>query len=127
MEDPDFLSAEKLKLVLNKARIEMVNLLETNKILKAVNKSRNPVAKKILQDLIENSNEISMNDIISLSKANDDIIMAIFSTSYKKNFSLLMSLMKCIKDMIILIEDKFTPTSNEYLKEEFNFWKSINV
>jgi len=68
-----------------------------------------------------------MNDIISISKANDDIITAMFSTSYKSNFSLLMSLMTSIKDMIILIEDKFTPKSNEYLKEEFNFWKSINI
>jgi len=127
MEDPDFLSAEKLKLALNKAQTEIANLLEINKLLKGVNKSRTPAAKKLLQNLIENSNEINMNDIISISKANDDIIMAMFSTSYKSNFSLLMSLMKCIKDMIILIENKFTPKSNEYLKEEFNFWKSINV
>lgn len=106
---------------------KIVNLLEINKLLTALNKSRNPVSKKILQDLTEKSKEIRINDILSINKANDDIIMAMFSTSYKKNFSLLISLMKCIKDMIILIEAKFTPKSNEYLKEEFNFWKSINV
>jgi len=127
MEDPDFSNAKKLKIVLNEAQIEIVNLLEINKLLTALNKSRNPVSKKILQDLTEKSKEIRINDILSISKANDDMIMAMFSTSYKKNFSLLISLMKCIKDMIILIEDKFTPKSNEYLKEEFNFWKSINV
>jgi len=48
MEDPDFLSAEKLKLVLNKAQTEIANLLEINKLLKGVNKSRNPAAKKLL-------------------------------------------------------------------------------
>jgi len=127
MEDIDFLSAEKLKLVLNKAQAEIANLLTFNESLEALNKSRNPAAKKLLQNLIENSNEINMNDIISISKANEDIIMAMFSISYESNFSLLISLMKCIKDMIILIENKFTLKSNEYLKEEFKFWKSINV
>ncbi len=127
MEDPDFLNAEKLKLVLNKAQAEIANLLTFNESLEALNKSRNPAAKKLLQNLIEHSNEINLNDIISISKANEDIIMAMFSISYESNFSLLMSLMKCIKDMVILIGDKFTPKSNEYLKEEFNFWKSINI
>ncbi len=68
-----------------------------------------------------------MNDILSLVKANDDLIMAMFSTSYESNFFLLMSLVKCIKDMAILIENKFTSKSNEYLKDVFNFWKNLNV
>lgn len=50
-----------------------------------------------------------------------------FSKSYGNNFILLMSLIKCIKDMTILIEDKFTAKSNEYLKDTFDFWKSIKI
>lgn len=127
MEDPDFLNAKKLKPVLKKAQTEMEDLLEINKLLGLLNKSRKPVTKKIIQNLIESSNEITMNDILMLIKSNNDLIMAIFSTSYESNFFLLMSLLKCIKDMTILIEDKFTSKSNEYLKDVFNFWKDLNV
>lgn len=127
MEDPDFLNAKKLKPVLKKAQTEMEDLLEINKLLGLLNKSRKPATKKIIQNLIESSNEITMNDILMLIKSNNDLIMAIFSTSYESNFFLLMSLLKCIKDMTILIEDKFTSKSNEYLKDVFNFWKDLNV
>ena len=78
MEDPDFLNAEKLKLVLNKAQAKIANLLTFNESLEVLNKSRNPAAKKLLQNLIENSNEINLNDIISISKANEDIIILFF-------------------------------------------------
>lgn len=127
MEDPDFLNAKNLKPVLKKAQTEMESLLEINKVLGLLNKSRKPATKKIIQNLIESSNEITTNDILSLIKANDDLIMAMFSTSYESNFFFLMSLVKCIKDTAILIEDKFTSKSNEYLKDVFNFWKNINV
>ena len=127
MEDPDFLNAKNLKPVLKKAQTEMESLLEISKLLGLINKSRKPATKKILQNLIESSNEITTNDILSLIKANDDLILALFSTSYESNFFLLMSLVKCIKDMAILIEDKFTSKSNEYLKDVFNFWKNLNV
>ena len=127
MEDPDFLNAKNLKPVLKKAQTEMESLLEINKVLGLLNKSRKPATKKIIQNLIESSNEITTNDILSLIKANDDLIMAMFSTSYESNFFFLMSLVKCIKDMAILIEDKFTSKSNEYLKDVFNFWKNLNV
>lgn len=127
MEDPDFLNAKKLKPVLKKAQTEMEDLLEINKLLGLLNKSRKPATKKIIQNLIESSNEITMNDILMLIKSNNDLIMAMFSTSYESNFFLLMSLLKCIKDMTILIEDKFTSKSNEYLKDAFNFWKDLNV
>ncbi len=127
MEDPDFLNAKKLKPVLKKAQTEMEDLLEINKLLRLLNKSREPVTKKIMQNLIESSNEITMNDILMLTKSNNDVLMAIFSTSYEGNSFLLMSLLKCIKDLTILIEDKFTSKSNEYLKEVFNFWKDLNV
>ena len=127
MEDPDFLNAKKLKPVLKKAQTEMEDLLEINKLLGLLNKSRKPTTKKIIQNLIESSNEITMNDILMLIKSNNDLIMAMFSTSYESNFFLLMSLLKCIKDMTILIEDKFTSKSNEYLKDAFNFWKDLNV
>ena len=127
MEDPDFLNAKKLKPVLKKAQTEMENLLEINKLLGILNKSRKPIAKKILQNRIESSNEITIDDLLTLIKTNDDLIIAMFSTSYKSNYSLLMSLVKCIKDMTILIEDKFTSKSNEYLKDVFNFWKDLSV
>jgi len=127
MEDPDFLNAINLKPVLKKAQTEMENLLEINNLLKNLDKNRKPAIRKILQNLIKGSNEITINDILSLIKANDDLIMAMFSISYEKNFFLLMSLVKCIKDMTILIEAKFTSKSNEYLKNVFNFWKNLNV
>lgn len=52
MEDPDFINAKKLKLVLKKAQTEMEHLLEINKILETLEKSRKPATIKILQNLI---------------------------------------------------------------------------
>jgi len=127
MEDPDFINAKKLKPILEEAQTKVINLFEINKLLTAINKSRNPVAIELLKNLNRIKGEITVNDFLSTIKANDDIIMAMFSISYKRNFSLLMSLLKCIKDMTLLIEDKFTPQSNDYLKETFDFWKKIEI
>lgn len=127
MEDPDFENAKQLKLVLEKAQVEMENLFRTNEFLQALEESRVPTTKKILQILIESSKETTINDILSVIKANDNLFSAIYSTSYEGYFQLLLSLIKCIKDMTILIGDKFTPLSIDYLNESFNFWKNLRI
>lgn len=127
MEDPDFENSKQLKLVLEKAQIEMENLFRITEFLQALEESRVPTAKKIMQNLIKSSKDTTINDILSVIKANDDLFSAIYSTSYEGYFQLLLSLIKCIKDMTVLIEDKFTPLSINYLNESFKFWKNLRI
>lgn len=121
MSDPDLISAQKLKEILDKVQNDINQFVDSKTFLDTLEQTREPA----VMSLIQNESNITMNKLFELLNASEDIRKAILKRQFLIDFDFIYSLFEAIKELILILEGKFTDGSLNLLKDNIEFWKKL--